>query len=160
MKRKILALGIIALLVAAACLCLLPRKTDVSQTLHAVKLDDDGNEVGTAEIVIRGHYLDYLFRKDRMDITIKPFDEYSYIGLVRDASSKVKGLVTKWEKVRYYQISIFVEVNERWEYFGGLDFSPDFECWHFTLWGNHDHFVASSNGEYTTAELKEFFGIK
>ena len=34
MKRKILALGIIALLIAAVCLCLLPRKTDVSQTLE------------------------------------------------------------------------------------------------------------------------------
>lgn len=62
----------ISLVLIGILLYLIPWVTPVDLTLDAIKLDSDGNEIGTEQLQIKGYRYDYLFQKDRMDVTIKP----------------------------------------------------------------------------------------
>ena len=75
-KKVIIFYSIVAILLV----CILPWTTPVKKTLNAVKLDAEGNELGTVQIQLEGKKRDYLFRTDRFDVDITPFDNFQSFG--------------------------------------------------------------------------------
>ena len=75
------------LLLLGCLLFFLHRSTPFDLTLNATKFDKDGIEIGTTQITIRGNRLDYLFQKDRVEIEVDPFDEWSSFMQIKDSST-------------------------------------------------------------------------
>lgn len=137
-KRKIFLVAAICLasilLITAACLYFIPTKsTPIDLTLDALKTDNDGNELGTVPITVRGTLTEYLFRDDRISIEISPIEdlydikpwetdafnstdigqpnEHGYYSLICSASSTIVGEDT------YHLIIYFQEDLSKWEIF-------------------------------------------
>lgn len=78
MKKVLYILGAVfaLILIVASCLYLIPTKsTPFDLTLDALKTDNDGNELGTVPITLRGTLTEYLFRDDRISIEISPIED-------------------------------------------------------------------------------------
>lgn len=79
-KALYLLAGLLMLtFVAQLCICYIPiSKTPFDLMLEAVKATDDfdnhGNVLGTASIKVSGTLMKYLFRDDRLELHIAPFD--------------------------------------------------------------------------------------
>ena len=74
---KVFSICVICLAVVAAIVVLLycfPRQTLIDITLDAVKLDEDGNEIGTAQLHLTGRYVNYFILEDQLELSIDPID--------------------------------------------------------------------------------------
>lgn len=50
------------------------NRTPINVTLNVVKLDSDGNEIGTAQICISGEKISYFLKEDRLLLNFESFD--------------------------------------------------------------------------------------
>lgn len=135
MKKVLYILGgaLVLLLIVASCLYFIPTKsTAFDLTLDARKTDNNGNELGTVPITVRGTLTEYLFRDDRISIEISPIEdlydvkpwdvdyfnstdigqpnEHGFYSLVCSASSTIVGedsyllMIYFWEDLSNWQL--------------------------------------------------------
>lgn len=157
-KKKLILFMIITILLAVVLICLVPRYTSIDLALNAVKLDTDGNEVGTVLIRIQGCKLDYLLRADRLELSIFPFDDLTSIEL--SESDGITGAIQSREGVDYLVCPLggmYTPSNE--SFFGDLGFSPDLDRWVFCnhTGGDGAYYVASASGNDSTEDLVAYF---
>ena len=157
-KTWTISIAVIVAVVVAA-VCLLPRSTWINQTLNAVKLDADGNEIGTVTIHIEGVHLDFLFFPDRLQVSILPFDHLRSVTLSR--YNGVKGGTFPDAGGTYIKVWFSAwNLHAGAPCTGEIGFSDDFDCWLIRDYTNSVSYVASVSSEYTTDELKTHFSGK
>lgn len=66
MNRKFWIVSVVAVVIIAACVLILPFPKKISMNVPAVRKDNSGN-VSTTTIAWEGKYLDYLLKQDYMD---------------------------------------------------------------------------------------------
>lgn len=154
-KRIIIIVLVVSLLIGAL-LYFVPWPTRVDLTLDAAKLDQDGNVVSNTTITIKGVMLDYLFRKDSLDVSIYPFDNHKWVRLTNYSNENRKGVIHphSGECVKVYCYTS--------EYsFCDLLFTKDFKYVAFVADvpgnGKNTYYVASANNEVSTEKLIEYF---
>lgn len=162
-QHKKALIGGIILVIVAALLYFIPWPTRVNLALDAVKLDAEGNEIGTTQIYIKGFMLNYLFREDRLDITIDPFDDLKYVLLAGDGTGQegeisrfdnAHGLVYLWLNLHGWN----TRANDT--AICQLYFTEEFDCFAFVShpFGHESvYYVASASGNYTTQQVIEYF---
>ena len=154
MKKVIIFYSIVAILL----ICILPWTTPVKKTLNAVKLDAEGNELGTVQIQLEGKKRDYLFRTDRFDVDITPFDNFQSFGEVLNEKnvpdviwkldgeiSYVRSGLSYKDELRPTASSLILAFNRKMDRFILFDMSEEFR------------YVASTKEEITSQELLEYF---
>lgn len=159
-KRSMIFLAVILVVFLAVALYFVPKITPVQLTLDAVKVDGDGNELGTAQILISGSKLDYLFKPSRIDVYIHPFDNYTAIGPTTYVTrfEEIPGMIENYPG-REFLYARYSGFSDRSGYLSSfrLAFSPDLTCWAFCDHQNSVFYVASVGNECTTAELVDYF---
>lgn len=148
------------LLVIGICLFLfLPRSTPISISVTMVKLDAEGNELGTADFVMTGSQKDYLFKDSRLDVT---FSDFEGLRLWNATVSEPEGIIGKIHTNEdlfdfcYYYPSAYRPETNRGE-FVTIAFSKDY---HYLLLANNttkEYYYACVSGTATTQELIEYF---
>ena len=158
---KITALCIVALLIVAALLYYVPWATPIDLTLNATKLDEAGNVLGTEEIHIKGHRLDYLFQEPCLAAEITPFTDEEHFQII---GSQINRGTIKTES--------FFDPDLMYVYTGGfrqnlehetlfINFTEEMDCFSFHLVrsgdGNDVFYVASASGNYDTQGIIDYF---
>ena len=160
---KITALCIVALLIVAALLYYVPWATPVDLTLNATKLDEAGNVLGTEEIHIKGHRLDYLFRDSRLVVDIEPFDTMKWTKL-NDTSNGTGSIFTR--KSHTLNTECYYVNFGAWDTgvndiaTGELFFNEDFDpmvFWYRPFGNKACYYIASVSGNYSTQEIIQLF---
>ena len=163
-KKTFLIIGIILMLafIVGVILYYVPYVTKINITLNAVKLDENGNEIGTVQIVIQGNKQDYLFQEDRVDLSIEPFD--NLVNITPSNQDGIAGVIHPTfvgdYSLVYYGASVQTTVNVTDAYaFCTLAISDDLGRWAFRRSenGKETYYVASVSGNDTTEELIAFF---
>lgn len=159
-KRSVVFLILLALVFAAVLLYFVPCSTPIDLQMEAVKIDSEGNELGTYVLSIKGSKKDYLFQPSRLDVSIDPID---HINVITPADSITKfgsipGMIETFLLGDYLHVSYggWVEITKE-GIFCTLAFSPDMQRWIFCDDSNRICYVASVDGAYTTAELMDYF---
>lgn len=79
---RIIGVAVVALIViGTVVLWNMDKTTSVDFKYDAAKLDKDGKEIGSEQIHISGNYYDYLFREDRLELSVDPFDGLENISI-------------------------------------------------------------------------------
>lgn len=146
------------ILMTAALLYIFPRQTPIDVTLEAVKLDAEGDEIGTAQLHITGRYVNYFFLEDKLELTMDPVDGLTQIGKFEDASFPHSlGNETGTEYWEYSMPSY--NPNSNSIEFGNLVFTEEFDriAYLTTVSGQDICYVGSVSAEYTTQELIDYF---
>lgn len=156
---KITALCIVAVLIVAALLYYVPWATPVDLTLNATKLDEAGNVLGTEEIHIKGHRLDYLFQEPCLAAEITPFTDAEHFQII---GSQVNRGTIKTESffdpdLMYVYTGGFRQNLEREALF--INFTEEMDCFSFLLMHNDTkvYYVASASGNYDTQGIIDYF---
>ncbi len=140
----------ITLISLAVLLGALPRTTKIDQTMDAVKLDADGNVLGTVSLHIQASADDYLFRDSNFSFEVSDFD--SYIGL---GSTWNRRDYTKL----YYGASVTRKAGEDgpFDTYFNVYSSPSLDRW--LLWNQIDnvYYVASTGSGESVSELMRYF---
>ena len=159
-KRTIIFICVAVLLIAAL-LCFLPLPTRVNLTLNAVKLDAEGNEIGTVQIPIQGTKWLSLFRQDRLDVTVGGFDDILPAQI--DTSQLRKNSFEEYYRTTFGIVSTaFDSPNElaSTSYTYTLEVCPKFDRWLILIRSGMDTkacYLGSISGNYTTLALLEYF---
>lgn len=161
-KSPIILIAIAVILTGVLVYCT-PISTDIDLTLNAAKVDLYGNEVGSAELVLKGQRLDYLFQPSRLDVDIGPFDDaISYItaSTYQGKFGEVEGYIYSYDFMEIQNVHYGAYLkHENYITIGTLYFSPDMTRFAF-FWHNLDtYFVASADDAYSTSELVEYFSF-
>lgn len=165
-KQIIITVSILVVVAAIACFVYLP--SSYSHTLNAVKLDADGNEIGTVQITMRGIKWSSLLLPDRLTVTVDPFD-----GLKKLDLDSAEFRSTRWYD---YLETSFVHVHsdmdtsldgkEMLDSFTSETFqfsiklSPDFDRWSICRILDKTervYYLTSISGNYSTQELLDYF---
>ena len=149
-KRSIIIVIATVLVIAAALVCVIPQFTNVDATLNATKINEQGEALGTHEIVLRGNRLDYLLTDAALEVAISPFDSLS--GFV--AEGKIKTATGK--DICYVLYSASNAVTDDVAIIR-ICFSPEMDRWVFVNDTDQVYYVASVSGAYSTQELVEYF---
>ena len=145
-------------LLVAACFYLFPIKNiPLNTTLNAVKLDADGNVIGTEQITIQGSFKEYLFKDRLMELKVTPFDRLKSINIV-DRSNPMGFTPFDLDKFYQYTGTAWEIENPNMLWFTFIT-SQDFEYWVFRVDKNGEavHYVASLSGSRTVEEIVQFF---
>lgn len=141
------------------------QSTPIDETLQMVKLDTDGNELGTFDVHFTGEYLDYLFDEDCVLLTIDPFDGIKNIKTT-DTVNDEDGRITRFGKeygLEYCQLILDGDTTYagRFEFvFIRLYYTEEIDRIALTCYSNNQEwtYVASLSGQYTTEEIVDYFG--
>ena len=156
---KITALCIVAALIVASLLYYVPWSTPVDLTLHATKLDEAGNVLGTEEIHIKGHRLDYLFQEPCLAVEITPFTDEEHFQIIgnKDNRGTIKFSTFFDPDLMYVYIGGFRPNLEREGLF--IHFTEEMDCFSFLLIHNDTkvYYVASASGNYDTQGIINYF---
>lgn len=167
-RIALIVIIVVAILFLATSLYLIPIATPINLTLDAIKVDNNGDVIGTAQISLNGYKFDYLFQKSRLDLYIHPFDEYASIiatdvyyngqpmtGAIMkyEFSGETKAFEPDWMFVCYgalysgktYPVSV------------SLAFSPELDRWLFADHSGKIYYVASVSEDVQTADLIKYF---
>lgn len=156
--KKLLLIACVTLsilLLIAAVFFLIPDTTKLNQTLHTVKLDANGNEIGSADIAMQGSWRDYRLWEDSHELYITPFDGISSIS----SSDNISGAGTAGEDLLHIVYGVHYSIPNS-AGFMNVYISRDFEYWAFciTSGGNTVYYVGSASGTRTTRDIQQFFG--
>ena len=158
---KIISCCVTCVLLIAAALYFIPWPTPVNLTLTAVKLDADGNEIGTFPVTIKGVKKNYLFQEDVLDVSISPFDGYVWFKPSEDAPSGKEGVISKYfdECMQVTYGTAHPEYENM--VFAHLRFTEDFKYITFEFYipeeNERVYYIASADENCTTQEVKEYF---
>ena len=154
MRRSIIFLIILSIFIVLIGLYNIPLSTPVKLTLDAVKIDDEGNSLGTVQIVMSGAKLEYFFKPSRIDVYIHPFDGVVGIKPVDNTQGQIEAFPRRdFLFAKYYGTdeitgdTVFCE----------LGFSKDMQQWIIRNNSKHVSYVCSADGAYTAQELIQYF---
>lgn len=159
-KNSLVFLLCLAVILVAYFLWTFPFMTPVDLTLNAVRMDHEGNVTGDAMIHVQGTRYDYLFQMPRLDVNITPFDGHYdiYAATFTSDYGDVVGAVRSYESDEYEFVTYAGMYEPKNDMFiGTLGFSPDMDQWIFCNKTYGVYYVSSVSGEYTAAELAEYF---
>lgn len=153
------------LLIIGICLFLfLPRSTPISISITMVKLDAEGNQIGTAEFVMTGAQKDYLFKDSRLDVTFSVFEDPDLLNNVVSHLDGIAGRIFDTLACDFRFIYPFAYDSETNSLYAvTLAFSKDYD---YLLLANNttkEYYYACVSGSATTEELIEYFapyGVK
>lgn len=159
-KKSLIFLGVLAVILIIYFLWSFPFMTRVDLTLNAVRMDHEGNVTGEAVIHVEGNRYDYLFQMSRLDVNIGAFDGHYdiYAATFTSDYGDVVGAIRSYESDEYEFVTyagMFEPKNDM--FIGTLAFSPDLDKWIFCNKTYGVYYVASVSGEYTAAELADYF---
>ena len=164
MDKKSIYSIIFLIVVLLGCIALalwtIPKTSNISLSLDAVKLDESGKEIGTAKIEIQGSHLNYLFQEDRINLVIAPFDGLTNIRLITNHSDSAVPSTIGGDYL-YLGFGIWGAPFEDMD-LCSLYYTKDFECFSFKVPHPEGdvYYVASASGDYTTQEIvKAFNGL-
>lgn len=173
MRKKIFIPIIILVLIIALACCFLHFQLPYEHTLNAVKLDAQGNEVGTVEIPVTGTARRSVFHLNRIIAEVAPFDGISGFDI---DSAKYEKFIDEDFLHRTFSITdigskedIMDAVSSDFEgysptsYTYYISISEDFDRWliHVVVGDNEPvYYLASVSGKYTAQELRDFFGTR
>ena len=141
------------------------QSTPIDKTLRMVKLDTEGNELGTFDVHFTGEYLDYLFDEDCVLLTIDPFDGMKNIKTT-DTVNDEDGRITRFGK-EYGLEYCYLKLDAGTTYAGRFEFviirlyfteEMDRIALACNSNGQEWTYVASLSGQYTTEEIVDHFG--
>lgn len=149
-KPKFFIIIIAVILISlAVLLCAVPRTTKIDQTMDAVKLDADGNVLGTVSLHIQASADDYLFRDSIFSFKVSDFDSYI-------------GLESTWNRMDYTKLYYGSAVTQKTGEDGPFDIfnvysSPSLDRW--LLWNQSDnvYYVISTDSGESVSELMRYF---
>ena len=141
------------------------KSIPIDGTLQMVKLDTDGNELGTFDVHFTGEHLVYLFDEDCILLTIDPFDGMKNIKTT-DTVNDEDGRITRFGKehgLEYCQLILDAGTTYagRFEFvFIRLYFTEEMDRIALACNSNGQEwtYVASISGQYTTEEIVDHFG--
>lgn len=157
--RIILAV-LVAVMIVGALLYFVPESTPVELNLDAVKLDGDGNELGTATISITGNRKDYLLQDDLLNVSISPFDGFPWFKLSEDGISGKKGVIREHYIEDCMQVMCYSTHSSTGDIiFCNLIFSENFEyiALQCEMTEGSVTYVASASGTHSTQEIIQYF---
>lgn len=168
---KKLLITVCAILILAAVVCLLPIPSIFSETMNAVKLDAQGNIIGTVQIPIQGTKSKSLLQTKLRNVKIGAFDdlgETKELPMSQFSQDPVQG---------YWKVSIGIGNTDfdmptpenpsigsitANSYLYTLAFSEDCDRWciHISS-GNVEEafYVGSFSGSYSARDLAAYFDI-
>lgn len=158
----VVSICVICLVVVASIAVLLysfPRQTPIDVTLNAVKLDEDGNEIGTAKLHITGRYVNYFILEDQLELSIDPIDGLMHIKTMdKPGLPRSLGNQTGTEYWMHSMSAYDPDANAG----AFLDFfcTEEFDRFAIRLIsGEQGNFwyVTSVSGDYTAQEIIEYF---
>lgn len=160
-RRFLQSISIVAILslLVFAVLYFVPRVTPFNLCFDAAQVDINGNDIGTAQITIHGNKLDYLFQKDRLDIDIVPFANFSSFSLSEDAQSGKEGIIRQHSD-DLMEVTLYTVSSQSGQIiFCNLYFTEDFEYLAFSFVGAEENYwyVASCSGNLATDEIAQQF---
>ena len=172
-KRNGILMSVIAvILLLALALYFIPLPSRVQLTLNATKIDGEGKELGTVQIVMAGYKFDYLFQPDRLDVFIHGFENYAwmkpsdYYHNGMPITGAITGAILKLNLPEEYKDR---EPEWMYSYYGGpyangdrafsatLAFSPDLDRWLIFNTSDQIYYVASVRENDTVADLITYF---
>lgn len=164
-KRNGILMSVIAvILLLALAIYFIPVPTRIELTLDATKIDSEGKELGTVQIIMTGYKFDYLFQPDRLDVFIEGFEDYAW--MKASVFNHITGAILKLNLPEEYKDR---EPEWMYSYYGGpyankdrvftatLAFSPDLDRWLICNETESVYYVASVSGNDTIADLVEYF---
>ena len=151
----IIAAAAVLLCVAGAIL-LIPRYSPFQLTLNAVKLDAQGNNLGTAQLQMRGSVYEYAFRPKQMEVAIADFDGFTGVGESTSRSGSyteiMQSPIASYEYITMYALSRETGQME----FLTLAFTADLDWW-MLLTSPTEAYFACVSGNTGTEELVDLF---
>ena len=155
---SICVICLVVLALIATMLYCFPRQTPIDVTLNAVKLDEDGNEIGTAQLHISGRYVNYFLLEDKLELQMDPVDGIVQIGKCDDAHLPYSlGDQTGTEYWMHSMSGFDPDANSIT--FGYLVFTKEFDCIAYltSTSGKEVCYVGSVSDNMTTQELIDYF---
>ena len=169
MKKRLLCVFVVLVLVAAICLLPLPR--NVSETLEAVKLDSQGNAIGTVQIPLQITQTKSLLQTKLRKVSIDSFDGLNPTGVLQKSEFSQDPILGYWS------ISIAkagtvsdlptpqnptIDETRDYSYLYTVAFDNDLERWMISIsYGKAErvYYLGSVDQKYTQQELMTYFGI-
>lgn len=132
-------------------------RTPVDISLTVTKLDEQGQQIGSFPVTIKGHVEKYLYQDDRLNVHIDPFD--GYVDFHPHNLNNVDGGIFDFPGIRMTRY--YATGSEGFVYFV-VYFSEDYSRWAFgaedDMFHIKDRYVASINPDDTLQDLKDYFG--
>ena len=159
MERKvtfsITGAAVLIVLAIVIAIYFIPSITTTDLSLDAVKLDKDGNQIGTVNITMQVQELNYLLQEDRIALNITPFDGLT--SFIYEQSAIGEGDVPKHLFGDVWRLFMGAyDTRQNAMTFLGVHFTEDFDS--FAIHTGDVCYVASVSGDRTLQELRELFG--
>ncbi len=169
--RKLLTTLIVALIVLAVLLVgvitlllLHPHVAEdklseapLSVSVTTVKVDAEGNELGTATLGIDGSIIESRSKGKYLDATFADFDGMRVSNSVINEPDGVVGKLQRFELVDFSHVYVSVIREDGTPGTGTVAFSPDLDYWLFSNSTDGYYYYGSVSGKATTQELIEYF---
>jgi len=156
--KIITAVCIVVVFAMAALMYYVPWSTQLDLSLNAVKLDKDGNEIGTAQIRIKGHKLDYLFQDSQLDAEIELADNGVNMYLINGRNAPHAISTYEFNGHQYMQLTGYYynkQANE--STFLRITFTGELDCFVFYFPDDKVYYVGSASGNYDTQGILDYF---
>ncbi len=157
-KRTLLILASVLLIIGICLFLFLPHSTPVSVSVAMVKLDAEGNALGTVDFVMTGSQKDYLFRGGRLDVT---FSDFEGLTLLNNGISHPDGMVGRIfnDPVCGFYYIVPSAYNPETNSLQGvaLAFSEDYDYLLLANDTTKEYYYACVSGKATAQELIEYF---
>lgn len=163
MKKKTIIIATVAiLLVLAIAVCVIPIPMKFQPTIQAIKLDNEGNQLGTVELQLDGWVTRSLFRKHLWSLTILPFEDYPKAKV--NISNVSEDILGGYQKTSFVIAAItqemFSEGGDGNAYGFHVAYTDDLEFWCIRVDTDETpgyYYLGSASGQASTEELMEIF---
>ena len=148
-RKKVIILLVAVLFTLGVILYLAPFTTNFDKALDAIKLDEDGNVLGTVSLHVQGEVKDYLFRETRFSYELSDFDSLSSVSPVRDCTVSTAGF--------YACNTVAFKPGESLATLLTLYCSPELDRW--ILWNSPDNifYVSSTDPNESPSDILCYF---
>ena len=149
-------------------LSVIPKsRTPIDVSLNAIKIVSEGEIVGTVPITVKGHYVEYFFKGDKLDVDISSFDGLTDFKPASIGHNPTPGEVSEIPDSYYARkhTTYYADYNGR-PILVSISFTDDYKNWLFTAYGydaflrsnqDYGHYAASTNGEISLNYFQEVF---
>ena len=157
MNKK--AKWILWILIALLVISLIPWPIPYHKTMNAVKLDAQGNQLGTVQIQFDGPRWTSLLLADRIRVTTSPIDGFPSTKV--DTGKFTQQITEEFLSLSFGIVSTdFISNDHSHGYSYRLHVSPDFDRWmiHIVVDNAEEfYYIGCVSGEASTQDLLNYF---